>query len=264
MKKINIEEKILKNIDIIEVFTEFDDDQLHYNVKVKTNDKNNSLSSILDLYKEYLTRKYDGDYLKIVKNYINKFRLLNMAAEIEERHEIKNNFKMEILEVTFNNGKKLIINVPISYKGHKTPLIDDFLSKLKYYDLKYDLIHDINELLLNYYNSFDINNLILFYSNKIYVNLHGKPNIENSDSLYFFFNKYCDYNILNYILNDFLNNNLELINGLKIHDGKLKCTFSNGKSLEVPIDLDLIKEILTTIENTFLDNNRSLLIKKKV
>ena len=262
--KMNIEEIILKNIDTIDIFTELNDNNLEYHVKVKINSKDQRINKLFDLYLLYIEKKYKGDNIKLINNYLYKILKINKVIEIDKKEEKKNDLKMEELEVTFSNGKQLIINVPIQFRGHSSIAVENFLSKINYRKMKNDLEYRIYELFFDYYNYLDIDNLIIFDSNKLHVDIHAKKNVKNSGSLYFFSNGESNNNVVELVLEDYLNNNLKYIDGIKLNHTKLKCHFNNGKTLEVPVNIDIINKRLSEIENTFLDNNKMMLIKKKV
>ena len=261
--KINVEETVLKNIEGIDIYTEFlDDNIIKLNIVLKTIKNDDYNNKISELYRNYLNKKYNYDNVKILKHHLKAYTNRYKATKIEHDNYYKNDYYFEKLNIVFINGKTLNIDVPIYYKGKKNEAIKTILNGINYNKVVTKLLYDINEVMFDYYNSFDIDNLILFDSNNTFVDVHGKKNIKNSDSLYIFINSNLDDSIVRMIFDDFLNKNLQDIIDLKINQDKMKCFFKNGKSLEISMKLTFAKENFEKISNTFLDNNRKRLIKK--
>ena len=255
--KINIEDTLFDNI--VNLYLNIDNtDFVKFNTSLKAECKNNynSFQNFFGLYMNYLTKKFDGDYVKACVYFIKKFILKSNVIEVRNIINADNEISISNLEITFDSDKKLFINIPISYTEEYSNYINKFLNKINYFKIKEKSIDKVYEIIFDYYMNSSINNLIVFESNVTTSGeLYTEKNTEKS--LYVFTNKSDNKDIILMIIEDFINNNSKYIDGFNYDksNNKIKLIFSNGKHLEIydKILIEKLNNKLNVLENNLID-----------
>ena len=253
--KINLEEIVINNIKRVRVFTTFlEGNNLELNIKLDLINNDDFHLKVHESYNRYLKEKYNSDSFKAIGHYIKLFLKYNKACRYTSDTSIKNGYKFDNINIHFSNNNQLSINVPVSYHNEMKYNIAKILESVKYKYIHEKVEYDIYDYLFYYYTYLNIKNIIVFDSDNLFVDIHSRKNIKNSDSIYVFTNNKFSNDILNMILDDFIRNNIENINGINLNEKRIKCKF-NETSLECATNLDIVKDKLDNLENSYLDKN---------